>query len=1198
MGDKMNNISKLEFISELSDISAQSNYKNGICLFLGDGADVSSGGKLFSELKKESVSFIRNQRIHSFESSERIDEEFDTLIQSVDEQTRCNIVQYIINNSNEWLPSDGYKLLVLLAKENCISSVITTNFANLLETTQELMRMDAFQIFTPATAIPAQYFMESKHKKAIYLKMHGDIDGKLITHLTSSEIQIKSYQDEFVKLFEYLITNETIVFLGYSGWDTEIAKLFEDNITKIKNIYWCNIKKPDENAPLIKIFRKHNISIKYINYNFDKTLQVVAAEFFKDRTLFHVDSIFIWALVKSKVQKIQLDFLNNIKLETKGLKPILRTKISIFDNFIIDNTRNFCIITGNSGVGKSFLMAQLCEQFNSNEQIWTVPLNAMTTYSNNLLDYIVKKLGYASKDPYTVLYQFSQWACEQNKIFIFIIDNLGNRIGTYKEIASLLNKLIELSYVIRNYSNVKFIVTLRTSIWNNIYNLLDINYLNSIIWNEDKDVNYAVKLDSFDQYEVQRASINLLSITKENHISNDILELIKEPSLYGLIQRNIFVLDNIGELNIYNVFEKTFFQGITKTFLEKLAYSLLCNYVKTYVPSKLSDEAIAYLTNDEKLFNILSIEEKKIEFKNDMILECCLSSFFTTTTYIDVFLQFSNSFEPDYLNNSLPVPLYNGILRYLGICCKDFSKIIELLYILLTDYDAPSKYVTKFVNDVLRYMALYNAKEYLNNICNFDIHYKEFTKLLTYFIHSVGFMKDDYAYPLLIFLRNSSSESYKLECNALINDRFTLGIRKSSSAKEGMDYFTKYKNNILFENNPIMSLFSLLWVMGRIGRDNIFDDIYQVIATLVLNEIAALKFELNEDSVKCIKNVFLKNAYFIFFNADETLEEQYSNYPSKSKMVPILNRVQNKEDLSPKDISTICSLINHFGEPIEFFVCNIIFIYMAVYDFDYALKNLDLLYNSFSGNTSVYELDFYSSALFLSCYIVNPINRDIYLKRYNKMLADFEMKVFISPSLERLSSCRKFEDKFDIEFEDGFNILTDYTYTAPMCNYIVKSNNQSIESYLGVFWHLLDILNQNGMYDEILHIIKAINQMSVNWPAEALEALNKFNQCNHPIIRKAIIRTLMENYLRYPNLVTQYLNRSGEAYSDDELLQIYSATQSQIENRTLEQLQWARIIYYIKEYLNPKILEDLLKIFNSAITLNEVIILLIQNLIQ
>ena len=1191
----MDNISKLEFISELSDISTQKNHKNGICLFLGAGADVSSGGKLFSELKKESVSFIRNQKIHFYESIERIDEEFDTLMQSSDERTRCNIVQYIINSSNEWLPSDGYKLLVLLAKENCISSVITTNFANLLETTQELMGMEAFQIFTPATAIPARYFMESKHKKPIYLKMHGDIDGKLITHLTSSEIRNKPYQDEFVKLFEYLITNETIIFLGYSGWDTKIAKLFENNLLKTKNIYWCNIQKPDENAPLIKVFRKHNINIKYINYNFDKTLQVIAAEFFKDRTLFHVDSIFIWALVKSKVQKIQLDFLKNIKSETKELKVILRTKISIFDNYIIDNTKNFCIITGNSGVGKSLLMAQLCDQFNSNEQIWTVPLNAMTTYSNNLLDYIVKKLGYASKDPYTVLYQFSQWACEQNKTFILIIDNLGNRVGKYKEIAALLNKVIELSYVIRNYPNVKFIVTLRTNIWNNIYNLLDINYLNSIIWNGNEDLNYAIKLGAFDKYEVERARTNLLSKTQESYISNDILELIEEPSLYGLIQRNIFVLDNIRELNIYNVFEKTFFQGITKNFLEKLAYSLLCNYVEAYIPSKLSDEAIAYLINDESLFNILSIEEEKIEFKNDMILECCLASFFTTTSYIDTFLQFSNCFENNYLNNNLPLPLYNGILRYLGIYCKDFSKVIELLYILLTNYNT-TKFVKKFVNDVFRYMALYNAKEYLNNICNFDIHTKEFTKFLLYIIHSVGFMKDEHAYPLLLFLRNNS-ESYRLECNALINDRFTLGIRECSNANECTAYFIKYKNNILFEDDSTMSLFSLLWVMGRIGKDNTFVDIYQVIATLIFNEIATLKFDLNEDSLKNIKNIFLENAYFIFFNADDTLEEQCYKYPQKSRMIPILKRVQNKEDLSSKDISTICSLINHFGEPLEFFVCNIMFSYMAVHDFNYALKNLDLLYNSFNENSSVMELDFYSSALFLSCYIDNPINREVYLERYKKMLADYEMKVFISPSMERLSSCRKFEDKFDIEFEDGFNILTDYTYTAPMYNYIVKSNNQSIDIYLEVFWHLLDILNQNGMYDEVLHIVKAINQMSVNWPAEALEALNKFRQYNHPIIRKAIIRTLKENYLRYPNLVVQYLNQSGDAYSDDELLQIYSATQSQIENRTLEQLQWARIIYYIKEYLNPKILENLLKIFGSAMTLKEVIILLIQGII-
>ena len=68
----MSNISKLEFVSELNSISKQSN-SNGICLFLGAGADISSGGVLFSDLKRESVSFVRNTKIHEFESSNLID---------------------------------------------------------------------------------------------------------------------------------------------------------------------------------------------------------------------------------------------------------------------------------------------------------------------------------------------------------------------------------------------------------------------------------------------------------------------------------------------------------------------------------------------------------------------------------------------------------------------------------------------------------------------------------------------------------------------------------------------------------------------------------------------------------------------------------------------------------------------------------------------------------------------------------------------------------------------------------------------------------------------------------------------------------------------------------------------------------------------------------------------------------------------
>lgn len=1196
----MKNISKLQFISELSEAARQKKRKNGICLFLGAGADISSGGINFFDLKKEVVSFVRGQAVHEYESLDYIDKEFDNIMESLDENGRCMVIRYMLERSANWTPSDGYKLLVLLARENCVSSVITTNFANLLEKTQQLMGVDAFHIYTPATAIPSEYFLRTMLPKAVYLKIHGDIDGKFITHLTSAEIQTKEYQREFVALFQHLIKSESIVFLGYSGWDTKIAEIFEKNISSIKNVYWCNIKKPDENAPLIKVFRENNVTVNYINYNFDEAIKLIAIEFFKDLPLFHIDSVFIESLITSKIEKLQLGYMNNLESERRIYPPILRTKANIFDSFIWNKEKNFCVVTGNSGIGKSMLILELCEKYRKNEQVWIIPLNAMITFSNDILDYITKKIGYISQDSYTVLYQFARWASEQEKQFIFVIDNLGNHIGNFKEIAVLLNRLIELAYAVRNYHNVKFVISLRTNIWNNVYQLLDTNYLSAIIWNE-KNNNYAVRLGNFDEYELRQAKDNILTLSNSSYVPNDILELIKEPSLYGLIRENVTVLNNIAELNLDNIFEKTFLRGISKIFLEELAYSILGKYVETHTPPNytLLDD---FSPNNDMLANILSVEENKIEFKNDLILEYCLSSKLTSLKYIHVFLHHIDCFEQEYLTNNLPSPIYYGIIRYLGVNCKDFGQIVRLICILLDSSEPASKFVTKFVNDVFKYMAQYAPTQYSNNILHFDTECSEFEKLLPYLIHSVGFMGDAYAFQVLTFLKNKSSSSYPLECNALINDRFSLGIRKSNTSRKCSEYFKTYVKYILVPDKPLRSLFSLLWLMGRIGKDNTNHNIYELTASLILSEIRSLHAQVSingiqDIEVEDIKELFLENAYFIFFNADNNLEEKYFLYPSKSKTISMFNQIRNKSDLTQENLLTIRSLVDHFDETIEFFVCNMLFVYMAVCEPDYALKNLDALYNSFNENTSVLELDFYSSALFMSSYIVNPMARETYLERYNRLIEDFEVKMFISPSMQRVSSCRKFEDKFEIEFEDGFNILTDYTYTAPMCNYIRGVEKKSINTYLSAIWKLLEILEQDCRYDEMIRLIQAINQMSVNWPEEALEALGKFSKYNHPILRKAVIRTLEENYLRYPNITIKFLEQTGEAFTEDELLQIYSATNSQIENRTLEQLQWARIIHFINNYLNSHILDDIFVLFSSTNTLNDAFKKIIESLL-
>lgn len=1178
----MSEISKLSLISEF--ISGVAGTEKA-CLFLGAGADVSSGGVLFKDIKKDIISYSQNRQIHDFEAQDVIDRNFDEIIESLDEETRCLVIDRFIKRSEKWVPSDGYELLVLLAKENCISSVITTNFANLLETTQEMLQANAFQIFSPATAIPSKSIMVSNSKKPIYLKMHGDLDGRLVTHLTSSEIIGKEYHEAFVSLMRFLIQDRTIVFLGYSGWDKKIADIFK-TVSNIKRVYWCNISEPDKNAPLIKVFNEKGVHINYIQHNFDEILQSISVEYFKDKTLFSSDLIFIWSLIKAKSERILSNFQKVVLEQNNEYKLVQRSKLYLFYDFIIED-KYFCAITGDTGKGKSIFVSQLCTDYKSNKDIWPIPIDVSKTSCDTILNQIINNLGYSSKDPFNVLCQFTRWASEQKKIFVYIIDNIDKNRRETNEVAKIVNELLELSYTVRKYRSAKFIVTLRTDTWNKIVSLLDKNYLNSILWKDrNNEISNTFRLETFDDAELKIAKRNILSLIPDSAIPDGIDQLINEPVVYGLIQKNTAVLRRVQRFDIYSIFESLFFSGIYRSILEQCAYSELNDYIHDSNVQRITKVQIEYISQNINLHHYLSITSKGIHFKNDVFLECCLASYLSSNNYLYTHFKSATGFYETYLGLKLSKPVYYGIVRYLGAICNDFSSLIKLISSLLKSYP-DDKIVSKFINETFRYSAEYNVVEYVNNLKSFDPHRVEFDALVPYFINSIGFMNDNYAFETLDHFHKTASYPYELECTALINDRFTMGIRKDKQPLKYKEYYNQYKKYILNDRNPLLSLFSLLWVMGRIGKDNTPEVLYENIAGLIASQINLLEYNGNIDQLKEVTDKFKDNAYFIFFNSDNNIEEKIKMYSQKSNAIPIIKSLTVQKRFTQKDILNIKALVNHLNDPVDFFVCNLLFVYLGDMDFSSAIEALDMLYLSFDSDTDVTELDFYSSVLFITHYINNPVDRNMYLERYKRMVTDFEYKMFISPSMQREASFRRFKDKFEIEFEDGFNILTDYTYTAPLCNYI-SSENQSVDSYLQLFWELLEILEQQGLHDEMIRLIQAINQMSVNWPEEALCALSKFSKYSYSIIRRAVVTTLKENYLRYPKITQKYLQHAEELFSEQELLEIFSAKDSQIENRTLEQLQWARSLYFIKNYIDPHIAEHFLSIISSADSLMEI----------
>lgn len=123
-------------INHINSIKRGTYKKRGVCILIGAGADISSGGILFHDLK---IRFLKeNNCILPHNVSEKLlDEQFEMMVEKLTQDGRCETLDKIMRKHKT--PSEGYSLLVMLAEMGYIDAVITTNFDYLLEETQELL---------------------------------------------------------------------------------------------------------------------------------------------------------------------------------------------------------------------------------------------------------------------------------------------------------------------------------------------------------------------------------------------------------------------------------------------------------------------------------------------------------------------------------------------------------------------------------------------------------------------------------------------------------------------------------------------------------------------------------------------------------------------------------------------------------------------------------------------------------------------------------------------------------------------------------------------------------------------------------------------------------------------------------------------------------------------------------------------------
>jgi len=271
-----------------------------ICFFIGAGADISSHGLLFSQLKREAIATFLHRPLFDVTTPERVDETFDELFRELAPDDRARLVEWTFRRIRDLEPSDAYKLLVLLAEAGGVDAVVTTNFDTMLEAAQHELGRDVFQVFAPGFARPYPLGYETYDlPRKPYLKLHGDLASHAVIQLTAEEIQSGTYDPSMIELLLSIIRTHDLVVTGYSGYDVALARVIGDTLaSQSTSIYWCNPRPPAASAPLYAAIRNR---AHFVSVNFDELLAQVARPVLERPALLrtrptYVQCLFDWRL--------------------------------------------------------------------------------------------------------------------------------------------------------------------------------------------------------------------------------------------------------------------------------------------------------------------------------------------------------------------------------------------------------------------------------------------------------------------------------------------------------------------------------------------------------------------------------------------------------------------------------------------------------------------------------------------------------------------------------------------------------------------------------------------------------------------------------------------------------------------------------------------------------------------------------------
>lgn len=1198
MNDIKKNAGLAELVQVVTERVRSSRRDRKICLLLGAGADISSGGMTFWSFKSRAIQEYFKLETFDVTTSELIDARFEELVGAMDTEDRALLAEWIFHRMEECEPSDSYKLLVLLAEAGGIDAVVTTNFDNMLERAQRQLGRDLFQVFAPGVARP--YVFGPSRRESIrkpYVKLHGDIEARVVTLLTAAELATPGYDEQTIGLLREILQTHDLVIAGYGGYDTGLAQILAEGVTVGNSrVYWCNPSRPKTDSPLFALLANQ---ARIVEVSFDEMIEQIARPSLERPSLAPAEPTYVRRLLDWR-----LAYCNKHYFEAHGMRghrdirdtfarrPRMEERLVAF----MKPNRPLALVVGASGMGKSTLGIRMARLWERNRSTRIMLIRAGSLHGNgDIEEHIREQLGGLGAKSGFSLFQFERWLRDSGVRLVLFIDGVNEFSPDISTCIPFFRGILRICHFLpEQNSSLRLIATIRQETWNTMLDFLDHVQIRNAVWSEDGHEPYSViACDRLTGPELDDA---LQRLQDSGHASIDSTRLsardaeqLRDPFLLGLVAE-AGKMDGppVQGAALYRLaFGNRIRQSgslIGAATIEDSLASLALQMLETGRDSARTIDVQPVSVRDEvirvaKDLDVLRKDgQDELAFTHDRAFEYFLALAIASTGRLsletmDELLAYLREFKGQgrpvaaarlyfNLDQSTRFTLIFDALKLLDIRGRHSKLDCEILF--------------TFAREVLVEAAEQGstlAQQYLADVVSGFPHNGVGERRLRAAVQAIAQMSTADAVPLLARTAQSGDALANVEAHIFALDKLAQHLLATGCPNVDL---LKEEPYATFFGAPTLERWKamrrLLGLAARIGPDNTHPDEYSSVQIVLSNALRGIvsRTESGADASEFF-SYFLSNCDRLMFNTTPDRVKSFFENPARDDFSDVFERLAVGQSMSEADFDALEHYSSTLDHDIEYHLFHVLIVLASMNDLAGMLALLERRFAAFDTTVSPVQVDFFDAAL-VYIHIVHdiPYDENRFRKWEEKVLDEWPRVLLYQPGKER-GERRGFPDPFDQIFEDGFSAFYPYGVLSPSArrrsmHYLeyCEITSTELSSPLELYVTKLDAFVQSGRVDEAIQVLQVIAHIIVVWPREGLTALRGVIGAGYnPNLRRSIVRVLAEAYGRHPEETMKFLRTSGAAVSDDDLMEIKVRHDARVGRRQIGEEEFARIAHFL-----------------------------------